>query len=164
MPHVEIRKAIKADAVAILEILQSVALWLETAGPGKLWSASSFSLSGVVDRIEAEEAVVLEADGTVAAIMYLQGRDDIFWPDDPAGEALYIHKLAIARRFAGLGLSRLMLDWAADQARQAGRHYLRLDCAPRAKLIAIYRDAGFSRVGDDIVVEGYSVARLQRNI
>ncbi|UXN74757.1 GNAT family N-acetyltransferase [Devosia sp. A8/3-2] len=100
----------------------------------------------------------------IAACMYLQGNDEIFWPDYPAGEALYIHKLAVARPFAGLGLSAMMLDWAAQQAVHAGRQYLRLDCAPRAKLLTNYHDAGFSRVGGDIVVEGYSAARLQRSI
>ncbi|UXN74756.1 hypothetical protein N8D56_06780 [Devosia sp. A8/3-2] len=63
MPHMDIRKAVEADAAAILELLQSVALWLETAGPGKLWSASSFNAASIADKIRAGEAVVLEADG-----------------------------------------------------------------------------------------------------
>lgn len=164
MPHIHIRKATEADTVAMLELLQSVALWLETSGPGKLWSASSFSASSIMDKIRAEEAVLLEADGVIAACMYLQDNDEIFWPDYPTGEALYVHKLAVARPFAGLGLSGMMLDWAAQQARQVGRLYLRLDCAPRAKLMAIYRDAGFVRVGEEIVIQGYPVVRLQWTI
>jgi GNAT superfamily N-acetyltransferase len=78
--------------------------------------------------------------------MYLHNEDPIFWPNAIAGEALYIHRLAVARRFAGRRFSHAMLDWAAREAMSAGRDFLRLDCEPRPKLLSLYRDAGFLAV------------------
>jgi hypothetical protein len=39
-----------------------------------------------------------------------------------------------------------MLNWAEEEVRARNRTYLRLDCEPREKLLAIYRDAGFVRI------------------
>ena len=66
---------------------------------------------------------------------------DPAWPDD-AGEAAYIHRLAVRRGSAGAG--RLLLDWAANQARFQHRRVLRLDCvSSNAKLRRYYEEAGF---------------------
>ncbi|TBD43420.1 GNAT family N-acetyltransferase [Rhizobium ruizarguesonis] len=164
MLRIEIRKAVETEAIKILEILRSVAVWLDSEGPGKLWSAASFDLFEITQKIRAAEVVVLKADGEIAACMYVEQSDDAFWPEANPREALYLHKLAVARSFGGLGLSRIMLDWAAQYAKCAGHQFLRLDCTPRPKLVQIYIDAGFSRVGEDIVIAGFLVARLQRTL
>lgn len=159
---VTIRKAIASDAVSILRLLQSVASWLETDGPGKLWPASSFQLRDIEEKIERSEVVALQFDGQLAASMYIEGSDETFWPEAVLGEALYLHKIVVDRRFARQGFSRMLLDWAAAQAKSSGRGFLRLDCAPREKLVQVYTRAGFRRAGDDRVMDGFLVARLQR--
>ncbi|MGR9276139.1 GNAT family N-acetyltransferase [Rhizobium leguminosarum] len=164
MLHIEIRKADETEAIKISEVLQSVAMWLETESPGKLWPAASFDLSEITQKIRAAEVVVLKADREIAACMYVEQSDDAFWPEANPGEALYLHKLAVVRSFGGLGLSRMMLDWAAQYAKCAGYQFLRLDCTPRPKLVQIYINAGFSRVGEDTVIAGLLVARLQRTL
>lgn len=164
MPNMTIRKAVEADAPAILTLLQSVALWLETDGPGKLWPASSFNLAEIAARAERSEIVVLTSGPDIAACMYIEDSDAAFWPEALPGEALYLHKLAVDRAFAGQGLARRLIDWAAQHAARHGRKYLRLDCAPRPRLVQVYRDAGFERVGEDSVIEGFLVARLQRTL
>lgn len=164
MQTIEIRKAVEADASKVLDILRSVALWLEGDGPGKLWDASSFALPEIARKVRRSDVVVLEADHEIAACMYVEKNDDIFWPDALPGEALYLHKIAVDRPYAGLGFSRLLIDWAAQYAERNGCRFLRLDCAPRPKLVHVYMDAGFHRVGEDSVIDGFLVARLQRDL
>lgn len=164
MPNITIRQAGETDAPAILTLLQSVALWLETDGPGKLWPASSFNLAEITAKAERSEIVVLTAGQDIAACMYIEDSDSAFWPEALPGEALYLHKLAVGRAFAGQGFARRLIDWAAQHAAHHGRKYLRLDCAPRPRLVQVYRDAGFERVGEDSVIEGFLVARLQRTL
>jgi GNAT superfamily N-acetyltransferase len=97
--------------------------------------------------------------------MFLHFSDPDFWPEDPPGEALYVHRLAVTRRFAKKGYSQAMLRWAEDEARRLGRPYVRLDCEQRPKLIALYRDAGYLRVDEGPVeVHGYWVLRQQRRV
>lgn len=162
--HVTIRKAVFADAPEILKLLQSVASWLENEGPGKLWPASDFQLRDIQERISRLEVVVLHFDGQLAASMYIEPSDETFWPEALPGEALYLHKIVVDRRRAGQGFSQRLLDWAAEQARTRGCRFLRLDCAPREKLVQVYTRAGFQRVGEDQVLDGFLVARLQRRL
>ena len=79
--------------------------------------------------------------------MYLHDEDRLFWPHVSPGEAFYIHRLAVAREFAGRGYAHAMLDWAVSEARSKGRPFLRLDCEPRAKLLALYRERGLQPRG-----------------
>ena len=82
-----------------------------------------------------------------------------------AGEALYVHRLAVARKFAGRGFARAMLDWSEDEVRSRGRRFLRLDCEPREKLLGLYRSAGFVPVDSKPIQVGpHFVVRHEKPI
>ena len=53
--------------------------------------------------------------------------DPPFWPDDPPGEALYLHKLAVHPSAQGQGLAHTLLREAARVTALAGRPWLKLD-------------------------------------
>ena len=90
-----------------------------------------------------------------------QREDPEIWPDAAPGEAAYIHRVAICRRYAGSGLAAVLLHAAATRARQEGFRYLRLDCdAARPRLRAVYERCGFSYHSDHIF-GSYHVARYQ---
>jgi GNAT superfamily N-acetyltransferase len=90
------------------------------------------------------------SDEPVAAVV--QDSDELFWPDAPQGESLFVHKLAAARRLKEQGVAVKMLDWARSKAHKEGRLYLRLDCgAFRPKLRRVYKDYGFRCVGRRMV-------------
>lgn len=52
--------------------------------------------------------------------------------------AVYIHRFAVGRAFAGTGLGTRLLDWAEEQARTEGRRYLRLDCVADNETLNAY--------------------------
>ena len=83
-------------------------------------------------------------DGQPAGTIKLQLEDARFWPDFSGNDSAYVHRIAVRRQFAGMGVSTRMLKWAVNHAAALGRSYLRLDCeADRQELRAIYERFGF---------------------
>jgi GNAT superfamily N-acetyltransferase len=93
-----------------------------------------------------------------------QLQDDLFWPDLPADEASFVHRLAVRRSHAGGTVSSALLRWAVERARSYHRRFLRLDCdAARPKVRAVYERFGF-RYHSDRQVGPYLVARYQYEV
>lgn len=146
------------------ELIRATADWLIKKGE-KLWGPNETSLDELVRVTLAGELIVGRVGRELATCMYLHDEDRLFWPQVATGEAFYIHRLAVGRAFAGRGYAHAMLDWAAKEARSKGRPFLRLDCEPRAKLLALYRNAGYSRVDPaPIQVGEHFVVRHERRV
>jgi GNAT superfamily N-acetyltransferase len=103
--------------------------------------------------------------GLQVACMRIDTADPIHWPDDPPGEALYIHKVAVARSVAGQGWPARLLAAAARVADERRARFLRLDTAPREALIRVYQDLGFDLVDDGPrQFAGRELVRLERRL
>ena len=145
-------------------LIRATADWLIQKGE-PLWGPNETSLDELVQVTRAGELIVGRVAGELATCMYLHDEDRVFWPQVAPGEAFYIHRLAVARTFAGRGYAHAMLEWAASEARAKGRPFLRLDCEPRAKLLALYASAGYSRVDSaPIQVGEHFVVRHERRV
>lgn len=152
-----LRRAEPADLPGLLGLLADTAAWLHARGV-RQWPRDGFGPERIVPLIEErvmflleDELRYLDPDEPVqpVATIALDGHaDPEFWTeaDDP-GSALYVHKLAVARPWAGGGLGDALLDWAGATAYGLGLPWLRLDCAKRnAGLQAYYRRRGFRHV------------------
>ena len=139
---------IKPDELTVFsEILQEVARWLETNGQ-PLWARELLEPEALLRKNTLDELFLGKLDGAPVATMILQHEDIPFFPDDPPGEALYLHKLAVRRSAGGRGVSTAMLAWAQTYATRLGKQYLRLDTsAERPKLNALYQNYGFRYIG-----------------
>jgi GNAT superfamily N-acetyltransferase len=145
-------------------LIRATAEWLTEKGE-PLWGPSETSLDELMRVTHAGELIIGRVAGELASCMYLHEEDRLFWPQVSPGEAFYIHRLAVARKFAGRGYAHAMLEWAAGEARATGRPFLRLDCEPRAKLLALYRSAGYSRIDvAPIQVGEHFVVRHERRV
>jgi GNAT superfamily N-acetyltransferase len=60
--------------------------------------------------------------------MRLDLEDPLFWPEIERGSSVFVHKLAVRRRWAKQGVSTALLAFARERALRLGRRYLRLDC------------------------------------
>jgi ribosomal protein S18 acetylase RimI-like enzyme len=79
--------------------------------------------------------------------MILQWYDPVFWPQANEFEAGYIHKLCVREKYTGRKISRLMVDFAVDECRERGIHYLRLDTGwGNKRLCELYESLGFVKV------------------
>ena len=147
-----------SDVAEVDRLIRATAEWLINKGE-PLWGPNETSLEELERVARLGELIVGRLEGELATCMYLHDEDRVFWPQVAPREAFYIHRLAVARKFAGRGYAHAMLDWAALEARKYARPFLRLDCEPREKLLALYRSAGYRpidpkpiQVGEHFVV------------
>lgn len=142
----EIKPAQISHLAEVLAILNENSAWMKEAkGIVGQWP-EPWPEDYIQGRIEAGEMYLAFVDGQPAGTLALLWSDEETWGDRP-GEAGYIYHLAVRRSFAGQGLGRKLLDWAAEQVAAAGKLYLRLDCvAANPVLRKYYPAAGFSLV------------------
>jgi GNAT superfamily N-acetyltransferase len=157
---IAISPAQKGDEQVASAIVREAASWLAATGRA-MWGPEDYTPEALTPAIEAGELYLARVGGEPVGAMILQWEDPLYWPDVPAGESAFVHRLAVRRSVAGKGIAQALLEWAERAARQAGRKYLRLDCDPdRQRLCAFYESAGFVRHSVKRV-EGYVVARYQ---
>ena len=145
-------------------LIHEAANWLIAKGE-PLWGPNETSFEELERVARGGELVIGHVGAETAACMYLHDEDRLFWPQDKPGEAFYVHRLAVARKYAGLGFAHAMLRWAETEVRAKNRSFLRLDCEPRAKLLALYADAGFTRIdASPIQVGEHFVVRHEKPI
>jgi GNAT superfamily N-acetyltransferase len=160
--HLDIRPATPAEAPVSAAILMEVVRWLEAKGE-PLWTPEQVTAERLAKHAEAGELHIARRDGLAVGTFLLQWEDRFAWPDVPAGESAFVHKLAVIREAAGSGVATAMLDWATRRAAERGRKYLRLDCAPRPKLCAFYERVGF-RQHSEVQVGRYTLVRYEMQL
>jgi ribosomal protein S18 acetylase RimI-like enzyme len=143
---IDLQPAVAEDAPGLHALREAAAQWLQERGidqwrPGEV-DRATFSM-----QIAAGEWFVDRLGGSVRAALRLLWTDPQFWGAQP-DDAGYVHGLMIDRRHAGEGLGAASLRWAEDQARAAGKTYLRLDhAADNGRLARYYRERGFVERG-----------------
>ena len=163
-PTFDLGFAAPDEAAAVGQVLQEAARWI-TTWRAQLWDPELVGEAFAAPLVARGEVLTAKSDGQIAGVMILQPEDPHFWPDRASGEALYLHKLAVRRAYAGLGLPAMLMDHAARVAAAQGRRFLRLDCDP--PLAAFYQRLGF-RCVDEIDVRHpeagpMRVARMERD-
>ena len=132
------------QAVSAAAILTEAAEWLVDRGI-PLWPPHEISVERLGPLAECGELYLAFTEGQAVGTMILQEEDSLFWPDEPMGESLFLHKLAIRRAVAGTGVAQALIEGAADEAARRGKRYLRLDCdANRPPLRRFYEAANFT--------------------
>jgi GNAT superfamily N-acetyltransferase len=158
-----IRQAAPADAEAVVETLHEAARWLESGGRA-MWKVDELDPARTAEDVGAGLFVLAEHAGDPAGVMKFQLEDPVFWPEVRPGDAAYVHRLAVRRRYAGTGVSKNLLGWALERTRAIGRRYLRLDCeASRPRLRSFYESFGF-RYHSDRHVGPYHVSRFEFDV
>ena len=141
-------------------ILEEAVRWLSEHGT-PMWKLGEVSQATIDADIKAGLFVVAESSEELLGTMKFQLEDPLFWPDIPAGESAFVHRLAVRRRWAGGKVSSQLMQWAAREALLLGRPFLRLDCdAARPRLRAVYERCGFTHHSDR-QVGPYYVARYE---
>jgi GNAT superfamily N-acetyltransferase len=155
-----IRQAGPEDAAAVERLLVEAARWVDALGV-VMWDEGELESAAIGAEVAAGQFYLAECDGVVAGAVRYQEEDALFWPDLPAGESAFIHRLVVSRAFKGRGLSEALLAWAVEHARARGKKALRLDCdANRAKLRALYERCGF-QFHSYRQVQSYYVSRYE---
>ena len=144
-----VRQATNLDIPIIEGILLDAVRWLD-ASDLHLWEVSQVSWESLLKNFKAEDFYIAFRDGCPAACMSIIDYDPGFWPDISKGEALFLHKIAVVRKYAGQGLLGEMVDFAKNKAKDADIRTIRLDCHRyRDKLRLAYEKQGFVCVAEE---------------
>jgi GNAT superfamily N-acetyltransferase len=157
---ITISRALPREAESVSSILLEAAGWLRERDI-PMWRSDELSPERIALDVAEGHFFLARCGGEAAGTIKFQLHDTLFWPDTPADEAAFVHRLAVRRAFAGGQVSALLLRWAAERARSLGKRFLRLDCeAARPRLRAVYERCGF-RHHSDRQVGPYSVSRYE---
>lgn len=130
----------QAEIVAV--ILREAANRLIERGE-KLWSVEYLTAESLREHIENEMYWLAKVGDEYAGCFRYQTEDAEYWDDVPHADSAFIHKVAVANKYTGRGISKAMIDFAKEKARREGKKYLRLDCALRENLRRVYENQGF---------------------
>ena len=160
MDGITIRQAVAADTAIVDQMIREAAAWVDALGV-VMWEDGELDAGRIRDEVSGGMFFLAVIGGEVAGAIRFQLEDPLFWPDRPAGEAAFVHRLVGRRAFKGRGVARALLEWAVRHARTQGRGLLRLDCdANRPKLRALYESCGF-RLHSYRQVGPYYVSRYE---
>ncbi len=137
--------ATQSDLEGIQSLLAELAKWLHSKNV-RQW-LSPHPKESLIREIDAGEVFVWKTDGVVRATITLTSARDEYW-HEASEPALYVHRLAVDRAFAGQGLGSKILSWAEDELRSREIPLLRLDCmATNEVLRKYYAERGFTFCG-----------------
>ena len=164
MARIDVRPATSQEAEVVAAILTEAAAWLERAGM-PLWQEEEVTPGRVAADVAAGLFFVAWRLGEPVGTVRFQLEDRVVWPDAfGREEAVYMHRLAVRRAYAGTGVSTALMRWAADRGRCLDRAFLRLDCpAARPRLRAVYESFGFLHHSDR-QVGPYWLARYELSL
>lgn len=161
--HISVRFATQADVHVVSAILTEAAAWLDERGI-PLWNVRDVSVEQIREDVTSGLFILAEANGQAAGTLKYQMEDPVFWPDVRDGDSAFVHKVAVARPFAGGMVSAALLKLSVDHTKALGRRYVRLDCdASRLKLRQVYERFGF-QYHSDKRVGPYHVARYEYHV
>jgi acetyltransferase (GNAT) family protein len=134
--------ATKADCDAVIELLRDARAWQQARGV-PVWH--EFDAARIAADISSGEVYVAKAQGLVHGTVTLVENDPVVWADQ--APALYLHRLASARRSAELRAGALLIRWARTVAVWRCKRWLRLETwEENAAMRAYYERQGFRRV------------------
>lgn len=156
-----IRRGGREDVPLLLAFGDEAVAWMNARGNTQQWGTEPWS-GGRNNRQEAflERAsgggvrVLEDEDGTPLGAMVITEERQPYVPEAEERE-LYVNFLITSRKHAGLGLGRLLIEHAKQEAAARGIDLLRVDCwaGEGGNLVKVYEGYGFKRVQEFTVAE-----------
>jgi GNAT superfamily N-acetyltransferase len=143
---VNVRVATLDDVPLVAEMLDEATAFVRTKGRDQ-WRVP-YPQDKLRQSVSGGSLYVVDVDDEPAATFTLLLDDPKFWGRRPP-DAVYLHKLAVRRAFAGRGLGARIVAWVCDEAARRGRAFVRLDCQrdlPRIR--RYYEELGFELRGE----------------
>jgi GNAT superfamily N-acetyltransferase len=155
-------QAQSGDTEEILSLLVETASWLESQGSSQ-WNAllQGHDSHDTPSAIQRGDVFVFKKEAEIAGMVILMPKpspwDIKLWGDQAHAEdeALYLHRLAIRRKYARTGLGKSILQWSTSGIQFKEKSLVRLDCgADNVTLNSFYAGNGFRYAGGH---DGFSI-------
>lgn len=153
-----LRPAAPANLAEMRALISEAAQWLQASKNIGQWQRPWPDRAGQRERILSDlrkGKIRMVWDGSVAAATItvdtegpLDLNDRPIWPEERRHRsALYVRRVVVGRRYAGLRLGTALMDWAAAVARREyGAELIRIDVwTTNLALHAYYEGLGFTR-------------------
>jgi len=153
------RQATPDDHQTIIDLIEEASAWLanrDTDQWAKPWPSKAERDERIMRALRCDETWLLEDGPRLVATVTLRraGLPFLWTPEELEEPAAYVHRLVVARSYAGMEIGASLLDWATERAvRDWGAEWTRVDVwRTNRKLHAYYERLGFHLVrhGDDI--------------
>lgn len=144
MNDLHIRSAVLDELHTVEGLLIEASEWLSSRGIDQ-WQFPPHR-DRITRALDRGEVFLAEVDGRPIATLQVDCHaDPEFWTaEDEPEDALYLHRMAVTREFAGTGIGAVLLDWASERAAAVGKRWLRLDAwKDNAGLHRYYESQGF---------------------
>jgi predicted N-acetyltransferase YhbS len=162
-----VEQATIEDLPVILAMRTEASEWLAKRGINQwavAWPNPEAQSDRILSSIRAGETWMIRTDdGETAATVALDSFSDpqLWTPEEQAEPAMYLHRLIVRRKFAGLGDD--VIDWACDRAGQLGNRWVRIDVwTDNTGLHRYYENRGFKHVRTLNLADYPSGALFQR--
>jgi len=144
---IEFVRADRSHSGEILNLLQQAASWMERNGI-RQWTPGQFNEPDIINYFEDREVYLALIEHELAGMFTLQFSDPLYWGPRNDDSYAYLHRLCVTETYRGIGLGSLMLDYAADVAKEKGCKGLRFDTvAHNIKLNGFYQSLGYHYMG-----------------
>lgn len=154
-----VKQANKNDIPIIEEILLDVVMWMKKNGLQNQWNEDNIKWNSLSKDYQIEDFYIVYENKLPIGCMALTDLDKKYWPEISKGNSLYVHKLAVKRRFAGKGFSKELINFAKKLSLKNRINSLRLDCNfNRDKLRKVYENEGFVYVRKKNDLNNYDMA------
>jgi GNAT superfamily N-acetyltransferase len=172
-----LRLAVPGDLDKVVGLVREAADWLGSRDIDQ-WQKPWPDRAGHRERIlndlfKGKTWLVRDGKTTVATITIdrdepLDAKERPVWPaEENQRPVLFVRRVIVSRRYAGLGLGAAMLDWATDVAkRDHGAELIRVDVrTTNVRLHAYYAGQSFTRCPDPRGLGDYpSQALFERRV
>jgi hypothetical protein len=141
------------DTEAVMRLLVKTAEWLQSKGSsqwnGLLRGVDSHNTPEAINR---GEVFIFKRDEDLVGMLMLMRNpsqwDLELWGDQDHDRAVYLHRLAINRDYAGTDTGRRMMQWTNTGIPFPGKDTIRLDCiADNPILNSFYSGLGYEHKG-----------------
>jgi GNAT superfamily N-acetyltransferase len=147
MTDLHIRLARPDEQPIVEDLLREASAWLASRGINQ-WQYPPHS-DRIKTGLQRGSVYIADVDGIPVATLQVDDfADPEFWTaGDAPQSALYVHRMAVSRKYAGSGIGSKMLDWVTLKAASHGKKWVRLDAwKSNVDLHRYYINVGFTHV------------------
>lgn len=148
-----------------VRVIREVAAWGRSQGY-RIWPDEWLTEKELVTpNAQPENFCIGTINGEIACAFILQWADPDYWPNASRYEAAYLHKFCVRRKFAGMGMTKLVTESLRAECHKRDIRYIRLDTGLDEKTVRkIYLNVGYKIVDIIDYPNGRSVALYELEV
>lgn len=155
---IQIRQAREED-IAAIEAIYHRRVAFNNAHDIPQWRYDQVTWNEFSKLYTIAEYYVIEVDQVIAGGCFIVDVDELYWPEESAGNALYLHKIVIDPAYSGQRLADHLITFFKEKGKREGYPCVRIDVrAHKEKLRSMYERNGFQLVKLEQFVPEYRTA------